>query len=337
MTRFDLPELNLRLFDGGGAGAGAGAGAPGGDAGTSGAAEAQGETTAGPGITRRDKTGEQKVLYGKQAQGEAIPEAAPEAQETADAGQAQESGEGTPQKTKAEREKAFRSLIDGEYKDLYTEETQRMINRRFRDVKQMQKKQEQVQPLLDMLGQRYGVTDGDPRKLISAVENDNAYWEEAADEAGMSVEEFKTIQKLQRENARLRAERLDQDSRRAAQQRLAQWNQEAEETQRVYPDFDLNREAANPQFLTLLRSGIPVRHAYEVLHMEDIKAGAAQEAAKNTEKSVVDNIRAKGARPAENGMSSTPGFLVKDDVSKLTKRDRAEIARRAARGERISF
>ena len=59
--------------------------------------------------------------------------------------------------------------------------------------------------------------------------------------------------------------------------------------------------------------------------------------AKATEKQVVDGIRAKGARPQENGTTSQGAFIVKDDVSKLSKRDRAEIIRRAARGEHIEF
>ena len=56
-----------------------------------------------------------------------------------------------------------------------------------------------------------------------------------------------------------------------------------------------------------------------------------------TEKQVVDGIRAKGARPAEVGMTSSSGFIIKDDASKLTRQDRAEIARRATMGEKIRF
>lgn len=87
----------------------------------------------------------------------------------------------------------------------------------------------------------------------------------------------------------------------------------------------------------MLRAGVPVRHAYEVVHMEEIKAGVAQLTAQATEKQVVDGIRARGARPQENGTTSQSAFTVKDDVSKLSKKDRAEIARRAMMGEKITF
>ena len=87
----------------------------------------------------------------------------------------------------------------------------------------------------------------------------------------------------------------------------------------------------------MLRSGVPVRLAYEVKHMDEIKAGVAQNTAKTTEKQVVEGIRAKGARPAENGTSSQSAFVVKDDPSQWTKKDRAEVVKRAARGEKIKL
>ena len=65
--------------------------------------------------------------------------------------------------------------------------------------------------------------------------------------------------------------------------------------------------------------------------------GAAQTAAINAEKNTVAKIKNKSSRPAENGTSSSSSAIVKSDVSNLTKADRAEIARRAAKGEIISF
>ena len=151
----------------------------------------------------------------------------------------------------------------------------------------------------------------------------------------MSVEQFKKFQKLQRENAELRRAQRVRQSQQAAQQQMQKWYTEGEQVKAVYPGFRLEEEAKNPQFLSMLRSGVPVQLAYEVLHMDDIKAGVAHTTAKATEKQVVDGIRAKGNRPAENGTSSQSAFTVKDDPSQWTKQDRAEIARRVARGEQI--
>lgn len=117
--------------------------------------------------------------------------------------------------------------------------------------------------------------------------------------------------------------------RERAEAQLRDWDSQAEQVRTLYPSFDLGREAQNRNFLALLRSGVPVRQAFEVLHMDEIRAA--------TERAVTANIKAKGSRPQENGAGAAAGFTVKDGVSRLTARDRAEYARRAARGEVITF
>lgn len=335
-----LPVINLRLFDGGAAsgGDGAGAAAPGQTG-----AGTPGESQAGSAVAGRGKkTGDsQTVLYGKQPAAEqAAAPAEGQQASSSDAGKRTEevtatSGSGTLE----ERRKAFMALVtgEGEYKDIFDEQVQRVIDRRFRETKNLEQQLGRHQPIIDMLMQRYGIADGDPAKLLEAVENDDAYWTQAAEEAGLSVEQFKRFQKIQRENAAMKEEARRRQSREAADRQLAKWDAEAEEARKVYPSFDLNVEAQNPLFVSLLRSGIPVQHAYEVIHMEEIKAASAQQAAAQTEKRVVDGIRAKGARPPENGTAAQSAFTIKDDPSKLTRKDREEIIRRVARGERISF
>lgn len=318
-----LFAVNLRLFDGEG-------GAPAGD----GAASTQGESQASPGTTRRGKSGEYaNVKFGKQEQ------ASPAADETppADAGQKKEAAIETTSNTLEDKRKAFRALVNGEYKDQYTEETQRIIDRRFRETRNLEQQIAKQQPVIDMLLQRYKITDGDLGKLSKAVENDDAYWSEAAEEAGMSVEQFKRFQKLERENKELLQAQRASQTRQMADRQLQQWYLESEQVKAQYPGFDLEAESRDPQFLSMLKSGVPVLLAYQVKHMDEITASAAQAAAQQTEKAVVDGIRAKGARPAENGTSSQSAFVVKDDPSKWSKKDRAEIARRVSRGETIKL
>lgn len=339
MSKKHLLDIRLDLFDGGAAaGTGnAGAAAPG----EGGASGAQGDTQGTvPASTRRGKSGEfQNVIFGKQAKPAAAGEGGdPEGQQPSSvAGSDNQAGVSTTSDTLEGKRKAFQDLVNGEYKDIYTEETQRIIDRRFRETRNLEQQVGQYQPVIDMLMQRYKIGDGDMGKLSQAIENDNAYWSEAAEEAGMSVEQYKQFQKLQRENeALLRQQRQRQNDQRA-QQQLQRWYGEAEQVKGVYPSFDLNAEVKNPQFLSMLRAGVPVQHAYEVVHMAEIKAGVAAMQAKATEKQVVDGIRAKGARPQENGTTSQSAFTIKDDVSKLSKKERAEIARRVARGEHIQF
>ena len=330
-----LLDVSLRLFDGEG-----GAAAPAAGEGAAGDGN-KGGSQASPAPTRRGKSGGfQNVLFGKQGDEPtaAGDEPGPEgkAQPSA-AGKGKEGDVVTTSNTLEDRRKAFQELVNGEYKDIYTEETQRIIDRRFREARNLEERAAKQQPVIDMLMQRYKIADGDMGKLAAAVENDNAYWSEAAEEAGMSVEQYKQFQRLKRENdALLRAQRMRQ-SQQAAQQQLQKWYSEGEQVKAVYPDFDLGAESKNPQFISMLKAGVPVQHAYEVIHMDEIKAGVAQSTARQTEKQVVDGIRAKGNRPAENGTSSQSAFTVKDDPHKWTKQDRAEVARRVARGETIKL
>ena len=361
-----LLDVSLDLFDGDG-----GAAAPAAGEGAAGDGS-KGGSQAVPGNTRRGRSGEyQNVRFGKQDPAAAGgPDGAGAQQQPSAAGKGKEGDvpHGAPAKpggfvgrggaaertspgasagardaelvpttsnTLEDKRRAFQELVSGEYKDIYTEETQRIIDRRFRETKNLEERAARQQPIVDMLMQRYKIADGDLGKLAAAVENDDAYWSEAAEEAGMSVEQYKQFQKLQRENAALLREQKARRSQQAAQQQLQKWYSEGEQVKAAYPDFDLGAECKNPQFLSMLKAGVPVQLAYEVLHIDAIKAGVAQDTARQTEKQVVDGIRAKGARPSEAGTSPKSSFVVKDDPSKWTKKDRAEIARRVARGETI--
>lgn len=314
MRDYTLVVPILTLFDGAAAGA-----------------SGDGAAAAGAESAPTGKAAEPKVVYGKQPAGTPAQQA--ETPKPADNPGTIQTGADPA----ADREKKFRELISGEFKDLYTQETQRMIDRRFAKAREQEARLASVQPVLDLLSQRYGVTDGDAEKLAKALEDDDAYWQEAADEAGMSVQQYKAMQKLERENKAL----IDAQKRREGEQRanaqLDQWTRESDALKSKFPAFDLQQEAQNSQFVSMLRSGVPMEHAYKVIHMDELMSGAVQQAAAVTEQRVVSSIRAKGQRPTEAGLGANSGVIVKSDVTKLNRQDRAEIARRAMRGEKISF
>ena len=160
----------------------------------------------------------------------------------------------------------------------------------------------------------------------------------------MSVEQYREYARMQQENEALKRQEEDRQRQQKADETYNDWIRQASELVGTadapgeYPDFDLKREVAeNPRFIAMLRAGVPVKDAYEVSHLGDIQARNAAKAAAEMEKRVMDNVRAKGMRPNENGTTSQPGVIVKNDPSKFTKADRAEIARRVRRGERIVF
>ena len=305
----------LHQFEGGDGGAAAPA------AGTMGDSQ-----SAAPVNTQRGKSGE-NVLYGKQA--------VTDAQDTpSDAGKAETDVKVTSNALEDKR-KAFSDMINGEYKDVYTENTQRIINRRFSEMKNLQAQLEDTKPVLDALRERYGVEDA--QDLLKAIDSDHAYWTEAAEEAGMNEQQYREFVRMRRENEAFRRAAEEQENQKQVQAQVQQWMQDAEALRQKFPQFDLSVEMENPTFMSMLKAGTPVEHAYKVMHFDEIMSGAMQQASIRTEKNVTENIRARGMRPAENGTARQSAFIIKDDVSKLTKKDRAEIARRAARGETIRF
>ena len=116
-----LLTIDLSMFGEGGEGA------PAGETGAPAAAEAP---AAAP-----------EVRYGKQPEQTAAPQT-----------QAQNP-------TPVDKGKQFSDLIKGEFKDEYTAATQKLIDRRFRDVNNTIKAQ---QPIIDLLAQRYEINEGFP-------------------------------------------------------------------------------------------------------------------------------------------------------------------------------
>ena len=260
MKLLKLLRVKLGLFDGG---AGSGTGA------ATGGATAGGNASAGA----VSSVSTQQTSSGAKSQG------AP-AQSTSVA------GENT--KTLEERRKAYRELMDGEYKDLYQEDTQGLINRRFKEMKDLREVNAKQKAALDMIGQRYGVSDGDAAKIQEAFEKDDDAWAEMASNAG-----FDDIGK--------------------------------------YKEF-----MSALTFFDRAQVQNPVERAYQSTHHSELVNSAVEKARNETEKNVVDNIRAKGKRPMENGVQNNSSFTAGVEWGNLTKAQRAELLRRAERGEIVT-
>lgn len=332
MRKYKLLEIDLRLFDGAAAGASTGGNAAGEGAGqATESALPKAETKGSRGGSRRGNTGEyDNVVFGKQA----VATAQAGGNAGPDAGGA---GEGNAEQTLEARRKAFKERIQGEDKDLFQEEFQKVFNGRFKEAKGMEETLAAQKPILDMLMQRHQIEDGDLTKLLNAIEQDDSYWREQAEEAGYSVEQFKAVQKLKRENAEFaRKEQLRIGQERANAQ-MAEWARQAEEAKAEYPALDLQAELKNPQFRDLLKKTVPVKFAYELIHRKEINDAIARTAAQAMETQVTTRMKAKAARPAENGTSSQSAAIVKDDVEQLSSRDVLEVAKRVHGGAKVTF
>ena len=152
-----------------------------------------------------------------------------------------------------ERLERYKALVGGEFKDLFTADTQRIIDKRFKETRTLQETLAAQSAVLERVMERYGVDTGDLDGLTAALE--------------------------------------------------------AEEAQRAQAELDAQR----------------------------LLAETARKAAEERERALIQNILARGARPAENGGGAQNGVTARLDPARMTAQQRADIAARAARGETITF
>ena len=109
----------------------------------------------------------------------------------------------------------------------------------------------------------------------------------------------------------------------------ASWMEQAAQTQKDYPDFDMAAQMKDPRFLGLLQAQVDVRTAYEALNRD--------RTLERMEKTLLDKFSATGIRPQENGTTAQSTAVTRQDVSRMSKADRQAIIRRVQQGEKISF
>ena len=232
--------------------------------------------------------------------------------------------------TLEDRRKAFDALINGEYKNEFAERTQQIINRRFRETKQMETQLSDQAEVMQLLAGKYGVDSKDIKGLLSAINQDDAFFEDEAAKAGLSVKQYKEMRRLQADNQALQRQVQ-------AQETYAQWMREAEQVKQLYPEFDLRQELQNDQFGRLLRVGISVQNAYQAIHNDELMQRGMMAASNSAAAAAAKTIQAQRGRPAENGANAGGAVNFKPDVHKLTAKERRELAQRAMRGETISL
>lgn len=303
-------KLNLKMFDGaGGASSGTGDG-------TGTATSGVNEGTSSGANNGKDLS---KVFYGKQ------PTVA----------------ENTSSDTQDDAQSRYNEYRNGEGKDFINKEIENAVKRRFKDHSELKKSNGKMQSVMNAVAMKYGIDPTDTDGILKAVAEDESYYETAADEAGMSVEQYKKMKQLEAENAQLQAIRQEEDRRKEFDAKYAEWSMQADFARNEYPNLDLNTEMQNKDFFGLLTRGIDVKTAYQVIHQDEIVQSAISTATQRTAQAVqqqtVNNIRSKGLRPDESAGSSQAGFTFKADPHKWTKADREEIAKRVARGEKITL
>lgn len=214
-------------------------------------------------------------------------------------------------------EEEFENLINNKFKEQFKARTQSIIDKRFKETKQLEEFKTKVSPIIEKLNKEYEVEDGDTETLYQKMFKDK-------DESNENISEFENQE--------------TDESMEHLKKSVSLWVKESEDIKKLYPDFDFRDELKNNSlFGKLLYSGIPLKTAYEVVHKDEILSGAMAYTAQKVREQVVKGIEAKGRRPSENGMVSESGIVTVTDVNALTSNDILKIIKQVEKGVSVKF
>lgn len=251
---------------------------------------------------------------------------------------ADQTGSDTTQVATEEKEDLdadFEALIKGKYKAQYDARFQQGINARHKDYMQNKQQLESLNPMLDMLKEKYGVSD--VKDLQKAIMDDDSYYEEEAMERGLTVEQLKYMKQMERENKAYKAREQESIQEQMQREKIEGWLRQETEFKQKAPEFSLRAELANPEFERLLAAGVNVETAFNVIHQDEIMSGAMNYTAKKAVEKTVNDIKARGMRPPENGLGTTAAEPKRKTVGEMTGEEILKMAKRAKKGEKISL
>lgn len=214
------------------------------------------------------------------------------------------------------------------------------IGERLKDSREAREKLGKYEPVIDSLKKAWGVEDLDG--LLAKAEEQAI--SELAYAKGVDPSVAKDIYQAQREAAQVKSQLYAIQAAQAEAQQADLTKQlftaldgefaalKASDPA-LYGDANVSSLLENQQFISMLSAGVPIKAAYDALHVDKIKIAALTQA----QQKVVANIQARAARPPEGAMTSGEGATTKLDPAKLTAAERDDINRRVARGEIITF
>ena len=112
------------------------------------------------------------------------------------------------------------------------------------------------------------------------------------------------------------------------------WAAEEAMMRRAVPEFSLQKELADPEMRRLMQlPGMRMLDAYRLAHYGD----AMRQTARTVEQGVVERIRQRGARPAENGTHPGSAAVTGADVNRMTRSQRKRWSVRRSMVQRSVF
>jgi len=223
-------------------------------------------------------------------------------------------------------EDRWNELKKGEFAQLYGRDVQAAIQDRFKNMSDVSAQLNALQPMLKVLRDRAGVQSD--QELIRKVMDDDSLYEDAANEAGMTIPAYKQFMQMKAQRDRL--ERQQQEDMRDRQLKTHVQNlvRQAEEFKKQFPGFDLEKEVLqNDTFrrLTSQEVGLSVRDAYFAIHHDELAPQMMAYGMQRAKQQMGQTIQAQQRRPAEGAMKAqgqSAAAEISLDPRKMTRAER---------------
>ena len=232
------------------------------------------------------------------------------------AGQQAETSAGAEGEVTRTPDEEFADLINGQYKEQFHNHTQKIINQRFKETKNLEAQIERNRQINEAVALKYGLDPNDTEAILKSVSEDDSLYADAAYEEGLTVEQYKAQLKGKQAIAKLEA--IEKAEQRKQMLRVIESQQN--QIRQKYSDstFDFWGEYnSNPEFKDLMDRNLPMETAYKVINQQRMIENASKQAAANASKAVTNNIIANGMRPVEGGIKSQPAVSTAIDVNNI--------------------
>lgn len=251
-------------------------------------------------------------------------------------------------------EEEFEKLIKGKYKNVYQNRVQSLVKDRLstkdRQISDMQKKENTGNQIFALIANKYNVQPDDLDGLLKAVSEDKDLFAEKALAAGMTTEEarnnFFTQQKTNAQEEELETLRRE----KAARELDTHLRSIAAETQKEFPNFNLEDEFQNPAFRTALDFIAQQRNeqnektgrndeiydlttAYKMAHFDELQKDLVKRSSSAAISAAAQSIQSGARRPTENAVKKSGTTTQRKSVEDMSDAEFDAFYEKVRRGE----
>ena len=251
-------------------------------------------------------------------------------------------------------EEEFEKLINGKYKDAYQSKVESFVKDRMstknKQISDMQKKENTGNQIFALIANKYNVQPDDLDGLLKAVSEDKDLFAEKALAAGMTTEEarnnFFNQQKTNAQEEELETLRRE----KAARELDTHLRTIAAETQKEFPNFNLEEEFQNPAFRTALDFIAQQRNeqnektgrndeiydltaAYKMAHFDELQKDLVKRSSSAAISAAAQSIQSGARRPTENAVKKSGTTTQRKSVDEMSDAEFEAFYQKVRRGE----